>query len=285
MLKTRTTNSLKGSLLFLLALLCTMLPVYANVSEDVAMTNLQSYVYKAISGNSYGLEAGGSVSGSDILVLDQTGGTTRYTMNETQFTELSKSAQEDFVNDIARYSEEAVYVAEDGTGTSVEGVTNSTVQNWWQQLQTVDGVGTKFLNVILEGTKPDFVTAKKIYSPFDNVVAVILALIAILIMALLGVVMGADIAYIVLPPFRLFVTEKDESEGGKIPVSKLISHAALSAVKEGEGEESKQVLGIYLKRRIIMICLLAICLMYLVQGQIYTFVGWVLDLMNGFLNF
>ena len=62
------------------------------------------------------------------------------------------------------------------------------------------------------------------------------------------------------------------------------------AVKVAEESDSsdgnkKQALGIYLKRRIFMLILLGICLLYLVQGQIYTFVGWILDLVSGFLGF
>ena len=73
--------------------------------------------------------------------------------------------------------------------------------------------------------------------------------------------------------------------------SDLFSYDALYAVKsveeEGDGGKGrgKQSLGIYLRRRIGALILLGICLLYLVNGQLYTLVGWILDLLRGFLKF
>lgn len=251
------------------------------VSEEQAMKNLTAYVYSKVSQQEYTLEGGGSIKGAELFDQSKTKG---YDLNEREFTKLSSKAQSDLVSDIALYSNEAV---ED---EKVKGVEETTVQNWWKQLQMKEGVGSKFMNEILKNTKPDFVTANKIYQPFSGLVGTVMGIGAVLIMAFLGLVIVADIAYMTLPPVRMFVSENGDN--GKKPISHVFSHDAILAVKLSEesgnsagGGESKQALGIYFKRRVWMLIILGICLLYLVQGQIYTLVGWILNLVSGFLGF
>jgi hypothetical protein len=208
-------------------------------------------------------------------------------INDTRYNELTSSAQTSFLKDLDKAAKAAPSDSTVGTGTSK--VTNETVTNWYNILQQQDGVGTKFMNVILQNTKPDFVTANKIYEPMSGLVGTVLGLGAVLIMAFLGIVMVADIAYITLPPVRLFVSDAKEGgkgEGAKVASSKIFSHDALYAVEEAENNKdgsNRQALGIYFKRRIIMLIVLGVCLMYLVQGQIYSFVGSILDLLSGLI--
>lgn len=249
------------------------------VSEEQARQNLTTYVYGKMSQNEYTLNGGGSVKGSDLFEGKPTSG---YDLNEKVFTSLSSKAQGQVVSDIASLCNKAV---EDD---SVRGVEQSTVQDWWKQLQTKQGVGSKFMGEILKNTKPDFVTANQIYAPFSGLVGTLMGIGAVLIMAFLGLVMVADISYITLPPVRLFYSDKTKNGGS----SKLFSNDAIFAVQVAEeggnsadGGEKKQALGIYFKRRVFMLIILGICLLYLVQGQIYTLVGYILDMVSGFLGF
>lgn len=251
--------------------------VLATSSED-AMKNLTVYVYGKVSGKSYALEGGGSIQGSALF---EGSATTGYDLIEGKFVQLSSKAQEQLVSDMASFSNAAI------TDDRARGVDESTVQLWWKQLQTKQGVGSKFMAEILKNTKPDFVTANKIYEPFAGPIGVAMGIGAILIMGLLGIVMIGDIAYITLPPFRMLVGG-GESKGDK--KSLIISHDAIYAVEQAEGGnsgggESKQALGIYFKRRVFMLVLLGICLMYLISGNVYTLVGYILDLVSGFIGF
>ena len=247
------------------------------VSEEQAMHNLTTYVYGKMSQNDYTLDEGGSIKGSDLFDGSPTDG---YDLVESQFTSLSSKAQSDVVSDIATYSNAAV---EDDRANGVE---ESTVQTWWKQLQTKQGVGSKFMNEILKNTKPDFVAANQIYKPFSGPISIAIGVIAVVMMGALGIVLVADMCYITLPPLRMFV-----DDGNGKPKSKLFSNDAIYAVRVAEEDDGgnsgnkKQALGIYFKRRVIMLILLGICLLYLVQGQIYTLVGYILDLVSGFLGF
>lgn len=276
--KTRVNSFLGLALVisFILSLFTFSLTASA-VSEEQAMQNLTTYVYGKMSQEEYTLAEGGSIKGTELFDGKPSEG---YDLNEKAFSKLSSKAQSQVVADIARLSNEAV------DSSSVRGVEESTVQNWWKQLQTKEGVGSKFMGEILKNTKPDFVSANKVYQPFSGLVGTVMGIGAVLIMAFLGLVMVADIAYITLPPVRLAVDESKSRGGG----SKLFSHDAIYAVQiaeeggNGDGEK-KQALGIYFKRRVVMLIILGICLLYLVQGQIYTLVGYILDLVSGFLGF
>lgn len=257
----------------------------STVSTEQAQKNLTTYVQGKMASNTYELEGGGYIAGSTLFTGSATNG---YDLDESQFQLLTSASQSGCVSDIASYSNEATEANKAGTGTNAAGVSDQTVQNWWRQLQQKDGVGSKFLNTILENTKPDFVTANVIWEPFSGPVGVVMGILAVAMMSFLGVVMVADIAYITLPPIRLFVSDYD-SGNGKIAKSKIFSHDALYAVKKAESASEvgspKQALGIYFKRRVFMLILLGICLLYLIQGQLYTLVGYILDLVSGFLGF
>lgn len=252
----------------------------ANATVDKqAERQLQTYVYGKMSQNEYEVSGGGTKSGTDLFEGSATDG---YDLSEKEFKTLTGSAQTEVVGDIAENSNEAV------GNKDAEGVTDETVQNWWKELQTKDGVGSKFLNEILKNTKPDFVTANLIYLPFSGLIGTIMGLFAVATMGLLGIVITADIMYIVIPPFRLFVSDGD-GDGEKTPRSKVFSHAAIYAVQTAEEDTGKgggkMALGIYLKKQGLSLFILGICLLYLVQGQIYVAVGWILDLVSGFLGF
>lgn len=258
--------------------------VFASSSIDatqdkLARQTLTQHVQANLSQEKYAVDGGGYLSGSELFEQDKENG--GFTVKEDEFQTLTSSAQTSFVEDIAQESQNAI--------DKEDNVSESTVQNWWKELQSINGIGSKFMNEILKNTKPDFVTANAIYQPFSGVVGTVMGVIAVLLMAFLGIVLVCDICYIALPPVRNLVA--DEDGHGKIAKSKMFSYDAIYAVQCAEQNSDngsgggKQALGIYLKRRIVMLIILGICLMYLVNGQIYTAVGWILDLVSGFLGF
>lgn len=270
----------------------------SGLSEsEQALASLSSKVQGKMSSNTYSVDGGGSLSGSDIFEKDQNreGG---FTINGNNFSKLDNKGQNQFISDLADECDTVVSDSENesatgGASNRTPDITDETVTNWWKELQSVEGVGSRFLNEILKNTKPDFVTANQMYAPMSKYVSIALGFICVVVMGLIGIVMGCDIAYITLPPVRLLVSERSDSGGGKNKVdsSKIFTHDAIYAVECAENERDggsgggKQALGIYLKRRILALVLLGICLLYLIHGQIYTFVGMILDALNGFLGF
>ena len=162
-------------------------------------------------------------------------------------------------------------------------------------MQQQTGMGASLLASLLQNTKPDYTTANRIYEPFSGVVGTILGIIAILIMSALGITMALDLAYITIPAFQMAMGCSDESGNGTKGkgIGGIISQEAKSAVKAADGGQGgqsgdgsyKAAVGIYFKYRWKGLVLLGICLLYLVQGQIYSFVAWFIDLFSGFLGF
>lgn len=251
---------------------------YAITTEQ-AESNLTTGIYNKMAEDKYTLEGGGNISGKELFNKKSNGSSgTSYDVNEDQFKDLTKKEQQRFTT---RLVEEA------NAQVGSNGVTSSTVTGLLQKLQTKPGMGSKLLTEILKNTKPDYVRANNIYQPFSGIVGTFLGLGAILILAILGIVIVSDVAFITLPPYRGLMGESDGDKKGMAKF--LVSHEATSAVREAEGSDSgqgsyKYAIGIYLRRRAIALVILGICLLYLVQGQIYVFVGFIMDLVQGFLG-
>ena len=272
------------AVIMLFVMMLSLLSVQVVWADPTDIGTYSSEVYSEMQSNYsnvyYQTSGGGQYSYADLLKMDGT----VYKINEITYGQLTSKAQTEFISNLDAC---ATAVVQRSIANNSYDYSYETQTNWYQILQQQNGVGTKFMNVILQNTKPDFVAANKIYQPFSGIIGTILGLIAVLIMGFLGIVMVADIAYITLPPVRLFVSDGEKGEG--TPASKIFSHDALYAVKQAEQNDKgngtpKQALGIYFKRRVIMLILLGICLMYLVQGQIYSLVGYILDLVSGFMG-
>ena len=218
---------------------------------------------------------------------------------EAQFNKLTAGGKQNFMKAIFKIANHKVAVDEARGATGDGAVTSETVTEMCDILQNKSGMGSTLMASLLAETKPDYASANKLYKPFSGVVGTCLGILSVVIMALLGVTMGLDIAYIVIPAFQMFCGGSEGGAGGQgggkaQGIGGLISQEAHWAVNEtdgggGAGGQSggghKAAVGIYLKYRWKGLCLLGICLLYLVGGQIYSFVAWFIDLFSGFLGF
>lgn len=215
-------------------------------------------------------------------------------INETQFQTLTAGAKQDFLKDMISLANEVVYACENGNDTN--GVSDETVNDMLDVVQQKSGMGSQLLATLLADTKPDYATASRIYKPFSGPVSTVLGFFSIIILALLGVQMAMDIAYIVLPMFQLMIDGNGDGGDGKSAkgLAKIISVEARNAVRSAEdsgggsgqnGSGGKLAIGIYFGKRWKGLTVLAICLLYLVGGNIYSGIAWFIDLFSGFLGF
>lgn len=274
----------------LLAILAFAFVVFASAmpanakGDSQAQQNLSTEVHTVISSKEYEMEGGGTLKGSQLLVKTENG---MYDLEKSEYEKLNSKGRNALASDIVDATNDAV---ENGDKT---GVTDETASNWMKHLQQNPGFGSKILQETLKNTGPDLVTANKIYQPFSGLISTLLGLGAIVIFAVLGIVIVADIAYITIPPFRMITGGDDGGGGGGMHggggKSKIVSTQAVNAVQaeENSGGDGKQksALGTYFKTRTISLIILGLCLVYLIQGQLYVLIGWILDLLNGFLGF
>lgn len=291
------------TLLMVLPLFFSNLTVHAEVSEAQAYKNLITAVrdgkYGSIDYTSSGLKKSYKTSGGGYKLYTEitkaSGVSSEDIFSESVFATLTSGAKQDFLKDMLRIGNQMV--ADTSAGKATGGsVTEETLNNMLDVIQSKTGMGSQLLATLLSETKPDYATANRIYKPFSGVVGTILGVLSIVIMALLGVTMALDICYIVIPAFQLMLGNDSQSgnDKGTKGMSKLISIEARNAVNAVEnsggsggqsGSDNKAAIGIYFKYRWKGLLLLGICLLYLIQGQIYSFVAWVIDLLSGFLGF
>ncbi len=266
--------------------------------------NLASSYMRELEKKTYPVKDGGYLLYSEVV-----GATIASTdiIDLNKFNTLTTGSKQKFLEDLFKCANAFAFATEKGSSSIASvtyGANSETVGILYVTLEGKDGMGSVLMASIMENTKPDFASANRIYAPFSGLIGTILGLIAILIMALLGVTMALDIAYITVPAMRMAldaggqnwhtVDMQTKQETNRFKVSNLVSQAARNAVLEEHGGAgvheknagvNKHPLGVYFKYRWLELCVLGICLLYLVSGNIYSFVAWVLDLVSGFLGF
>lgn len=211
----------------------------------------------------------------------------------SQFEDLTTGQQQQFIKDMMTIAYDAAdeYAPINKKSDTVNQyeIDDSTIDEWLQLLSNASGMGSSMLAALMSDVKPNYATANRIFTPFQGVIGTILALLSIIVMALVGVTMALDICYITIPAFQLAMNgEGDGGDGkGKSKIGGIISADAKAASSEKDNGNctSKEALGKYFKTRVFGLVLLGICLLYLVNGQIYTFVSWFINLLSGFLGF
>lgn len=269
----------------------------ADVSASEALRSLKTTVYSgkytcATDKKSYDYtQVQYKTDGGGFLIYNKVADKDEF-INGTTFETLKAKDKQQFLKDELTIANAMAYDTANGNAT--HGVSEDTVNEMYRVLQDKSGMGSQLLATLLSETKPDYATANRLYKPFSGVVGTILGVISILIMSLLGITMALDIAFIVIPAFQLLMGGDEGGKDGGNKFSKLISVEARNAVNAAEGgggaggqdgSGHKMALGVYFKARWKGLVLLGICLLYLVQGQIYSFVAWIIDLLSGFLGF
>lgn len=242
-----------------------------------------------------------STSGGNLGWQALTTGKSETYIDPVAFQQLTAGAKQDFLKkvfEIANCLAEGTAQNDPDVGST--GITDDTLDNMMHVIQNYSGMGSSMLATLLANTKPNYASASRLFAPFSGVVGTILGIIAIAIMALLGVTMALDLAFINIPAFQMFCSDDgSDGEGGNKSGGKsasgigaLISQEAKNAVRQATNQEGgngdkgnqKSATGLYFKSRWKGLLLLGICLLYLVQGQIYSLVAWVIDLVSGFIG-
>ena len=266
----------------------------ANIKKSVAMGavvdasgNLDyNYTNINVSARSYQTQGGGTISYKDLVTSEG--------LPNQKFNDLTGKEKERLLSDM--YA-----LAQATQERDSKNISDDTVNTWLVSLQNVDGIGSKLLTTILEDSKPDFVNAKHILQPFNGPINTAIGVVTILMMSLLGLTFALDLSYMVIPAIRMLLDPDGSGSAGASSRGqhkgkmKLISHEAIVAVQQAEGgsgsgrsqggNENKVAVLIYFKMRIIALVALGLCLLYLIQGQIYSFVSWFLDLFSNLVGF
>lgn len=278
-------NLIKGMLLTMLVMcltVCNVATVKAALSEEAHGKSTDTGYEVTLSDktkNVAGLDKKAQQLNDDLDKVDSnsllTGGTKNkksclnisnetFSITSENWGKLTKDEQEQVLNVIAG-SEYYQSLTDSDQTCIIEG---------FKQTGTKDG--TTLMTILFGNTKPDWVSAYKIIAPFNGPIGTILGAGTMFMSMALIVVILCDVFYMTIPWFRVKGDSKEDI--------RWVSFEAKQAVEkvEGGGEGKKtQVLWEYLKHKVVMLFLFGLCILYLLCGNIFKFLGYLLDLASG----
>ena len=201
-----------------------------------------------------------NLAGSKILVYEGKDGMLSF--SNSKYALLPVDVRRDFMETALLTTKES------GLGSQIK----NKVYNFIAEQDTTTSAAVKYLR---SDASADFAAAASWFKPFGSVFGVVLGLLSLFIFMFIGVSIMVDIAYMALPGVRVML------EGGKSGKPKWVSGEAYSSVKESEGvmqnNDYKGYMGLYLKRRVPSVIVMSIALGYLISGQIYEIIVYVID--------
>lgn len=181
----------------------------------------------------------------------------------SDFTRLSDNARE-LITANFKYALERSRISAEGKQHIVSELRNNNVA--YNEVDT-----SLIADQVVDEITPDMFSAYSIFFPFQGVFGTFLGVVCIVIA--LGLVISTllDISYISFPVVR--ERFNGDSDTAKRPL--LISNEAFSTVlfiESNSGGTYKSPLLIYFKRRMVSYIVFALCLLYLLSGQIVNLV-------------
>lgn len=232
------------------------LTVFANREEVDSVT----YIAKNQAEVSSICSRANSVVGKNILVY--TGSDGLLSFSNKLYSELDLDGRNEFMETALLITKES------GLGSQIK----NKVYNFIADQDSTASAAIKYLR---SDTSADFSKAVGWLRPFSGVFGTLLGVICIFIFLVLGLSCALDIAYMFLPMFKATVQK------GRDTRPLFISREAYSVMLEAEDGVAKGewvgYMSLYMQRRIPAIIGLAICLGYLISGQIYDLMGWFID--------
>lgn len=124
----------------------------------------------------------------------------------------------------------------------------------------------------------DYATASYWLDKPKRIVSVLLGIVAILTIIGLVANVTIDIAFLALPMFQAALIDDRNVK------PKLVSNEAWNALKTSEQNGGVGYMGIYFKHRIWMMFVLSISIGYLLHGQLFQLIGWILDVSSNMFS-
>ena len=119
----------------------------------------------------------------------------------------------------------------------------------------------------------DFVEAKAWFRPFSGVIGTVLGVICLVVFLFLGVSCIFDCAYLCLPAFQALLERGEEK---KKPFG--VSREAWRAMRDVTADmKYRNIMSVYFSRRMPVVIVCCICLGYIISGQIYDVIVYVID--------
>lgn len=181
---------------------------------------------------------------------------------------------------------DSAYKALDSIKTATENKAND---------QSVKGVQTDVEAISSAGPRADLRGAQDTLSGFQEILGVLLGILAYLIMMMLTVFTTIDIAYITIPPFRTLCDDTGAKSGGTGAMGstnkstgeakfRWVTDEAMYAVQTATVESGKSAVVTYLGKRIVAIILVGVAVYLLLTGNIGLIMNLSLKMVSGIID-
>lgn len=260
--------------------------VHAEIDGDVANSasrkELNNAIRDEVNKNKYNVEGGGTITGSQ-LVKDGD-------IISINYDKLTGKSQQKLVNDMVQVAKNEAQKTEDkfqkeGTEPSEGAISDQTVSDWISEIQNNPGVGSKMLAQTLQDVKPDYNKASYIMQPFKGPINTLIAFVVIAVMLFLTLTFAIDLAFLYIPAFNAMAGDDggtDKNGNKAFKPSSWVSREAKQAYSDTE--QGGNSAWAYAKKRWVGCLMLGLCIMFFAQGEIFTIVGWIMDLVSGILR-
>lgn len=199
-----------------------------------------------------------AVAGKEILIYSADG---VVSFSNSLYSELDMQQKRDFM--------EVALGATRATGLGSQ--QKNKLYNFIAEQDNTTSAAIKYLK---SDASADFVAAKSWFHPFSKYISPVLGLICLLVFMFMAMSMLFDCAYLVLPMFQGLL---ERGEPNKRPFG--VSREAYLTMKDINNPkyEGRNILSVYMSKRIPVIIVCAICLGYLVTGKIYDIMSFIVD--------
>lgn len=137
----------------------------------------------------------------------------------------------------------------------------------------IDDSIAAYIPEIKELTTADLAAAYAWYIPFSGIVGTLLGVGVIILVLFLVFSSTLDLLYLGMPAMSDFIDTGNEG----LKKLLIVSREARAAAKETTLGSKSNIYALYLKRRWWTILLIAICILYLISGQLGSIIGWFMS--------
>lgn len=248
-------NKIVLMLLVVVAVLCSgVTRVYADRSEVDAVTTME----EGLSEISRVCAQANNTCGLQILVYTSSDGL--LTFSNKLYSQLDMQEKRDFMQVALEATQE----------TSLGSQQKNKLYNFIAEQDNPTSAAIKYLK---SDASADFVEAKAWFRPFSGVIGTIMGVICLVVFLLLGISCLFDCAYLCLPTFQALLEHGEEH---KRPFG--VSREAWKAMKDVTADmKYRNIMSVYFSRRMPVVIVCCLCLVYIISGQIYDALVFFID--------
>lgn len=217
---------------------------------------------------------GNNIQYVNFVTYNEENGVIQITISMTDYEKLKQSSKRE-VYDIVL------------TSIKNSELTQNNKTKFYNYIVSQDTVISNLVRQLSDDVTADFMGAYTWFRPVASGISSFLSWLALAIFILLSFTITLDISYLVIPALNIWYSKVEEKEIFKSGVKyRFISLEAKKAYDEAcasNGISFKSPISLYFSMKSKQLTLIAICLIYIVSGQIFGAISSFVDLFNGFL--